>query len=374
MFIEEQTNKKVLEEKIRLETKIRKEIEKEHKSEVDVLNNALLEKTEQLNDYNKVKAELEQAKRDNKEIENKLKFEKEKEITDRLNKEREKIREEEAQKYELKDREKQKKLDDTMKLVNELKRKQEQGSMQLQGEIQELAIEDYLRKTFPLDNIEEVKKGVKGGDCIQIVNTREMSNCGIIYYESKRTKNFVNEWIDKFKADMRTINATVGIIVTETYPKDMKRMGIRDGVWICSFEEFKGFVNVLRAFIIKYKTAIVTQENKTDKMNRMYNFLISNEFYSEFKNVVDTVKSIENQLNSEKTAMMKQWKVREKAKDSIMMSLVNIYGSINGIAGGTIQTINSLEFPNCELEPNTKSNIDKNKLDNEKELIKILEK
>ena len=159
-----------------------------------------------------------------------------------MGREKEKITRQEAEKNELRFKELQKQLEDQKKLTEEMKRKQEQGSMQLQGEVQELAIEEWLAWPFPLDTIEEIKKGERGGDCIQVVNTRTLQNCGSVYYESKRTKNFQPSWIEKFKADMREKGADIGVLVTDVLPADMDRLGQRDGVWICTFEEFKGLV------------------------------------------------------------------------------------------------------------------------------------
>ena len=171
------------------------------------------------------------------------------------------IRKNEQEKNDLKIREFEKKFDDQKKLIEEMQRKAEQGSMQLQGEVQELAIEEWLAAQFPLDTIEEIKKGARGGDCIQIVNTRTHQNCGSIYYESKRTKDFQANWIDKFKNDIREKSAHVGVIVTEAMPADMDRMGLKDGIWICSFEEFKGLCGVLRESVIQISNAVSSQDN-----------------------------------------------------------------------------------------------------------------
>ena len=119
-------------------------------------------------------------------------------------------------------------------MSNQLKEAQikaEQGSTQLQGEVQELAIEKWLVENFPLDTIQEIKKGALGADCLQFINTRSKSNCGTIYYESKRTKSFKNEWIHKFKHDIQVKNADIGVLVTKSMPKDMDRMGLKDGIW-----------------------------------------------------------------------------------------------------------------------------------------------
>ena len=185
---------------------------------------------------------------------------------------------EEQDKFELERMEYERKLADQKKLTEEMKRKMEQGSMQMQGEVQELAIEDWLQSNFPLDTIEEIKKGQRGGDCVQIVNTREAQNCGEIYYESKRTKDFQASWIEKFKGDIRDRGADIGVLVTEVMPKDMERMGMKEGIWICTFNEFKGLSAVLRQTIIKLNASIISQENKGDKMHMLYDFLTSASF------------------------------------------------------------------------------------------------
>jgi hypothetical protein len=140
--------------------------------------------------------------------------------------------------YLLKVRELEKQLDDQRKLAEEMKRKAEQGSMQLQGEAQELLLEELLRDRFPYDTIGEVGKGVEGADCIQTVFNHVGTECGKIIFESKRTKAFNNAWIEKLKADMRNKGADVAILVTGVYPKEMACFGERDGVWICSFSKW----------------------------------------------------------------------------------------------------------------------------------------
>ena len=151
-----------------------------------------------------------------------------------------------------------------------MQKRASQGSVQLQGEAPEVLIEDWLKEEFPDDNIKEVKKGARGADCLQFVNTRSTQNCGTIYYESKRTKDFQPSWIEKFKADIRDKEADIGVLVTEVMPSDMDRLGLKDGVWICNYSEFKGLCAVLRESIIRLSTAISSQENKGDKMDMLY--------------------------------------------------------------------------------------------------------
>lgn len=216
--------------------------------------------------------------------------------------------------------------------------------MQLQGEVQELAVEEWLAEKFPLDTVQEIKKGERGADCLQIVNTRTHQNCGTIYYESKRTKSFQPGWIEKFKADIREKNANIGVLVTDVMPLDMERLGLKEGIWICSFDEFKGLCTVLRESIIKISSAIVTQENKGDKMGMLYDFLTSNEFKLQIEAIVEGFTQMKSDLESEQRAMRSIWKKREKQIDKVLLNTTDMYGSIRGIAGNAVQTISLLEL------------------------------
>ena len=253
---------------------------------------------------------------------------------------------------QMKNAELQKQLDVQKKLAEEMQRKAEQGSMQLQGEVQELAIEDWLKKNFPLDEIEEIKKGARGADCAQKVNTYNQKNCGTIYYESKRTKDFQPAWIEKFKTDMREKGASFGVLVTDVMPKDMDRLGKKDGIWICSFEEFKGLCFVLRDAVIMLGEAQQSGENKGEKMALLYDFLSGSEFRSNVEAIVEGFVQMKEDLESEKRALMGAWKKREKQIEKVVLNTNNMYNSIRGIAGNTILSIKALELPDSTEESN----------------------
>jgi hypothetical protein len=199
-----------------------------------------------------------------------------------------------------------------------------------------------------LDSIEEIKKGARGGDCLQIVNTRSVQNCGTIYYESKRTKDFQPTWIEKFKADIREKGANIGVLVTEVMPADMDRMGLKDGIWICNYEEFKGLCSVLRESIVQLSTAIASQENKGDKMDMLYTFLTGNTFRMQVEAIVEGFSQMRNDLESEKRAMQRIWKQREKQIEKVTTNTIDMYGSIKGIAGNAIQSVKALELAGAE--------------------------
>ncbi|MFP6048876.1 DUF2130 domain-containing protein [Helicobacter pylori] len=331
-------------EKAKIIEEARKNAFLEQQKGLELLQKELDEKSKQVQELHQKEAEIERLKRENNEAESRLKAENEKKLNEKLDLEREKIEKALHEKNELKFKQQEEQLE---MLRNELKnaqRKAELSSQQLQGEVQELAIEEFLRQKFPLDCIEEIKKGQRGGDCIQVVHTREFQNCGKIYYESKRTKEFQKAWVEKLKSDMREIGADVGVIVSEALPKEMERMGLFEGVWVCSFEEFKGLSAVLREGVIQVGLAKKSQENKGDKMDLLYHYLTSSEFSMQVNAIIEGFEQLRADLESEKRAMARIWKSREKQIDKVFEGTINMYGSIKGIAGNAIGQVKALEL------------------------------
>jgi len=267
----------------------------------------------------------------------------------------EKIRASEMERQEMREREWQKKTDDQNKAmedlkrtIDEMKRKSEQGSQQFQGEVQELAIEEYLKSTFRSDDITEIRKGAHGADVIQTVNDGHRSNCGRIYYESKRTKTFEPKWVEKFKTDLRSAGADVGVIVTEAMPKDQPRFHQQQGVWICTYAEFKALAHILRDTLIRVSDAMAAQEHRGDKMAMLYSYLTSSEFRHHIEGIVEAFTSMREDLHRERTAMERLWKQREKQIDKVVASTTSLYGDVRGIAGREIAAVPLLELPGSE--------------------------
>jgi len=252
--------------------------------------------------------------------------------------------------FQLKVRELEKQLDDQKKLADEMKRKAEQGSMQLQGEVQELILEELLRSNFPFDVISEVGKGVRGADCIQTVRNQYGQECGRIIFESKRTKDFSGDWIEKLKKDMRGVGVDVAVIVTQCYPKGMDCFGEKDGVWICSFDEVKAVAYVLRDSIIKLFNASKSQENKGDKMHMMYDYLTGSEFNEQWKAIREGFMSMRLSIQKEREAMERLWKSREKQLDKVLLNAAQIRGSVEGIAGNDTVQMNLLDETDLLLD------------------------
>jgi hypothetical protein len=343
-LFKERLEKQLREERKSIEEKLKEQLKAEQADQFETLQKELNEKSEQVKELYKSRTEIEKLKREKSELKEIAEADAQKNLNATLLSEKEKIRKSEEEKNELRFKEMQKQLEDQKKLTEEMKRKQEQGSMQLQGEVQELAIEEWLTNQFPLDTIEEIKKGARGGDCIQVVNTRARQNCGTIYYESKRTKDFQPTWIEKFKNDIREKGANIGVLVTEVMPSDMDRMGLKDGIWICNYDEFKGLCAVLRESIVQLSMAVSSQENKGDKMHMLYDFLTSNTFRMQVEAIVEGFTSMKTGLDSEKRAMQRIWKEREKQIDKVVTNTIDMYASVKGIAGNAIQSVKALEL------------------------------
>ena len=253
--------------------------------------------------------------------------------------------------YLMRMKELEKQLEDQKKLVAEMNRKAEQGSMQLQGEVQELALEEMLKLSFPFDVISEVGKGVRGADCVQLVRNEFGQECGKIIYESKRTNTFSGDWIEKLKADMRSQAAQIAIIVTKTMPKDMSGFGERNGVWICNFSEVKALAYVMRDSLIRLSNISKSQQNKGDKMQMLYDYITSTEFSEQWKAIREGFLSMKNSIQKERDTMEKLWKAREKQLEKVLLNASHIKGSMEGIAGQDSLDMNLLDEPsNGELE------------------------
>ncbi len=269
------------------------------------------------------------------------------EIEKRLLEDRKKIERETIQReghlFELKMKEKDIQLDGMKKTIEELKRKSEQGSMQIQGEAQELMLEEMLRNYFPYDTVTEVRKGAEGADCILIVRNHLGIDCGKIIFESKRAKGWQNAWVEKLKKNMRNMQVDVAVLVSQIFPKEMTCFGEKDGVWISSFKEVIPLTTALRHTILRIAEMQKVEENKGEKMNMLYSYLTGTEFRQQIETIVESFSSLKNSIIKEKMQMEKIWKEREKQLEKVLISTSGMYGSIKGIAGASIGNIPLLE-------------------------------
>ncbi|GAB3931466.1 DUF2130 domain-containing protein [Mucilaginibacter myungsuensis] len=333
-----QNEKKALQ--MTLEENLRKSIASDFENQLLMLQKSNADADEKLKASRQKELEFLQKEQDLKRKEEELQLDLQRKLAEQRETLAQEIRKQEAERSQLKDtehlmkqRELEKQLEDQKKLVDEMKRKAEQGSMQLQGEVQELILEEHLRAFFPFDLIGEVGKGVRGADCVQTVRNQFGQECGKIIYESKRTKTFSMEWLEKLKRDMRSVGVDVAVIVTQCYPNGMDCFGQMDGIWICSFDEVKAVAYVLRDSIIKLANQSRSQENKGDKMHLLYDYLTGSEFGEQWKAIREGYLSMKMSIQRERDAMEKMWKAREKQLEKVLLNAAHIKGSIEGIAG-----------------------------------------
>ena len=351
---DEEINKRIAEEKKKLqadlEQSIRKSLSADYENQMKMLQQSVTDNEEKLKEARRKELDFMQKEQQLKRKEEELELSVQKKLIEERERLTTEIRKIEDQKkeqlendYKLKLAEKEKQLEDQKKLAEEMRRKAEQGSMQLQGEVQELLLENILHTTFPHDKIIPVGKGVRGADCIQTICNPFGNECGKIIYESKRTTSFSAEWIDKLKADMRNQGADIAVIVTQTLPKDMERFGEKEGVYICTFAEVRSLATVLRTSILKIFTLTKSQENKGDKMHLLYDYLTGNEFNEQWKAIREGFLHMKLSIQRERDAMEKLWKAREKQLEKVLLSAAHIKGSVEGIAGSDAVDLNLLE-------------------------------
>lgn len=310
---------------------------------LQILEEEAKRKTEQLTALQK--KELDMMRMQN-EMEQKLKdidIEKEKYVLEKTREIEEAAIRKESLLFDLKMKEKELQMESMKKTIDDLKRKSEQGSMQVQGEAQELLLEQTLKEHFPTDVIEEISKGAEGADCIQVIRSPQGKECGKIIYESKRTKNWSNGWIEKLKTDMRSRGADVAVLVTQAFPKDMSRFGEKEGVWICNFNEVTGVAHLLRMGIMRVHEIHKAQENKGEKMQMLYDYLTGVEFRGQVEAIAEGFLSMKKSILKERIQMEKLWKEREKQLEKVLINTTSLYGSVKGIAGASIGDIPALD-------------------------------
>lgn len=253
-----------------------------------------------------------------------------------------------AEAQELKDAEKDKKMADLMKQIDEMKRKAEQGSQQAQGEVMEIALEAMLKEKFPHDSIEEVPKGVNGGDAFQRVSSGGEADCGSILWESKRTKAWSAKWLTKLRKDQRDAKADIAVIVSTTMPEGVSTFAQIDGVWVCSWECASVLAAVLRVGVIEVSKARRSAEGQDSKKDHVYNYLAGPEFRNRVQGIVEAFASMQDELAKEKRATQRQWAKREKLNELAVANTVGMYGDLQGIIGASLPEIEGMEMPGLE--------------------------
>jgi hypothetical protein len=308
------------------------------------LEEQIKEKDEKLTEARKQEVEF---RRKQRELDDKIKaadVDVEKRVAGALAPEREKAKKEAEEQQRLKMAEKDKIIDDQKLKLAEAQRKLEQGSQQLQGEVQEIDLEETLKGKFPHDNIEPVAKGVHGGDVLQRVNTPVGQECGAILWESKRTRDWNDAWLAKLRNDQRTAKAEIAIIVSEALPKNVSTFASIDGVLVVARSCVLPVAMLMRQQLIEINAARLAGEGQQTKMELLYRYLTGPEFRQRVEAIVEVFTSLHLGLAKERKAITALWATRQKQIDVAMQSTVGMWGELQGIAGKTLKEIEGLDI------------------------------
>jgi len=331
----EEAKKAKLASAAELETKVR---------ELTELQEVLKVRDEKLAEAQNAQAELIKKQRELDDAKRELELTVEKRVQDGLGEVREKAKREAEDGLKLKVMEKDQTIASMQQKIEELKQKAEQGSQQLQGEVQELELDNLLRAKFPFDTIEAVPKGEFGGDALQRVANQGGQPCGTILWESKRTKHWSDGWLTKLREDQRTAKAEISVLVSQVLPKGVEAFDVVDGVWVTSPRAALPVATMLRHTLVQVNTARQVSEGQQTKTEMVYQYLTGPRFRHRVEAIVEAFSSMQGDLDRERKAIMKQWAKREEQIERVMSATVGMYGDLQGIAGKSLQEIEGLEL------------------------------
>jgi len=342
--IEDEVFRKLVVERENIANEAKKRAETEISLQMKALQEDLEAKDKKLQETQQNELNLRKEKSSLEEREKNVDLE----VARRLDSERASIYSEVARKadeeYQLKDKDKDKKIADLIKQLDEAKRKAEQGSQQAQGEVLEIELEQMLKLSFPYDIIEPVPKGIKGADVLQKVNNPMGQYCGTIIWESKRTKGWSDGWIDKLKDDQREVKADISVLMSIVLPKEINGFSQFKGIWVTSYPLAVALAVALRANLIEVASAKQAAVGKVEKMEAIYNYLSGTEFKQKVEVIVEAFVIMNNDLAKEKVAMEKLWAKREQQIKKVVISTARMYGDMQGIIGASLPEIKSLEL------------------------------
>lgn len=313
--------------------------------ELSDLQQVLESREQKLAEAQKAQAELIKKQRELDDAKRELELTVAKRVREELSEVRIQAKREAEEGLKLKVAEKDQTIASMQQKIEELKQKAEQGSQQLQGEVQELELENLLRAKFPFDTIEPVPKGEYGGDTIQRVVSPSGLMSGTILWESKRTKHWSNAWLVKLREDQRAAKAEVSVLVSQILPEGIETFDVIDGVWITHPRAILPVATILRQTLLQVSTARLISEGQQTKAELVYQYLTGQRFRLRIEAIVEAFSSMQEDLDKERKAIMKQWAKREEQIERVMMSTVGMYGDLQGIAGKSLQEIEGLEFP-----------------------------
>lgn len=325
--------------------------------ELAELQEVLNQRNTKLAEAQKAQVDLIRKQRELDDAKRELELTVEKRIQNGLDTVREQAKKEAEEGLQLKVKEKEQTIASMQKQIEELKRRAEQGSQQLQGEVQELEIEALLKSKFPLDAIEPVPKGEHGGDALQRVMSPLGQLCGTILWESKRTKNWSDGWLPKLRDDQRAAKAEIAVLVSQTLPKNVEAFDLVDDVWIVHPRVILPVAMMLRHSLVEVSSARLASEGQQTKMELLYTYLTGPRFRQRIHAIIEGFSTMKEDLDRERKVITKQWAKREEQTERVMQATVGMYGDLQGIAGKSLPEIEVLEMAALEAPGEKKNDV-----------------
>ena len=308
------------------------------------LQEVLNSREEKLAEAQNAQAELIKKQRELDDAKRELELTVAKRVQDELSEVRTQAKREAEEGLKLKVAEKDQTIASMQQKIEELKQKADQGSQQLQGEVLELELENLLRTKFPFDTIEPVPKGEFGGDTLQRVISQSGVMSGTILWESKRTKNWSNGWLVKLREDQRTAKAEISVLVSQALPEGIETFDVVDGVWVTHPRAILPVATILRHTLLQVSNARLISEGQQTKAEMVYQYLTGPRFRQRVEAIVEAFSSMQEDLDKERKAIMKQWAKRDEQIERVMGATVGMYGDLQGIAGKSLREIEGLEL------------------------------
>lgn len=347
-------NKKLKEEKEKMwelaQKRAKEGLNEKLTTEMADLKNQIKEKEEYIKKSREKELEFLKKERELKAKEKEMEVELEKKLLEGTKKLEEDLKKKADEEFSRKMMEKEKQLNQMRKTIEDLKRKSEQGSMQVQGDAQEDDLKNLITSNFPFDLVEDVPTGIKGADLIQKVRNKFAQNRGVILWESKNTKTWSESWISKLKQDQGLAKADVCVLVSRALPEDVDGFALRDGVWVCSYEFVLPLVQVLRFHLREVGTLKNSFEGKDEKMESLYSYLSGSQFKNRIENIVMAFTNMKNDLETEKRSLTRIWNKREKEIERVIFNTSGMYGDLEGIIGSSLPNVESLSLPSGDDE------------------------
>ena len=329
--------------KVKAETETR--MRQESSDQLKILEIELKEKNDKLAEAREAELKLRQAKNQLEDEKKAFELDKQRQIDQERDKIRQQTLLEASDSHRLKDLEKDKLINDLKKSLEDAQLKATQTSQQLQGEVQELDLENFLRQEFLTDEISPVGKGVRGADISHVVKTDRGNTCGVILWESKRTKAWSDDWTTKLKDDLRIAKANIPVIVSTVLPKEIQTsFGLYEGVWVCEPNLIKPLAQVLRQKLIDIAREKYVNQNRTNKSEVLYEYVVGHEFRQQVESIIEVYQEMHDQIQKERAAFEKIWKARESQSQRLISGTASIVGSMQGIVGQSLPPLKGLEL------------------------------